>query len=487
MVWAVSALQTGREGQASRFLRYPSEAATSDISSKYAMHPWKLETLVNELLAQPKAQIRQGKNRRLNCQFFEAIASVNHALTKLEDAEDGLTLQRVDVLREMHRLIQRQLEWQVGRGANAQRLYRSGYIYGGQKAQAFFAEKNKLTVNEFSFACLMLRSLYEKNPIIHNTGGMESIGISKEALDATFDLITIPHPAARDKARTLRSPPGHVSYKRSLLREYPCISFDLHNRHALAPLVELLVLRSTTGLFYDMIKGGSDIRNEIASRYECYSYELLTEMLPSYEVNQSYEYSLRKGFPSNSPDVMVSDHAGISLIFECKATRMSYEARFSENPVVDAARGYEEIAKGVFQIWKFVSHHRRGILPTSSINTDAKGVVLTLDPWLSMARPMKEDVLQIARRICAEKDPDITSADHIPIIFCPIEELEFTLLDATERSFFDAIQAASRKDFDGWQLSGVHREIAPNRTERRLYPFRDRIGEVWPWWDSIDI
>ncbi len=487
MVWSVSALQTGREDQARRFLRYPKEAATSDISSEYAIHPWKLETLVNELLAQPKAPIRRGKNRRLNCQSFEAVVRVNNVLTALEDAEDGLTLQRIDVLREMHRLAQRQFEWQRSLILNEQQLYRSGYIYGGQKAQSFFSKHNGITVSDFSLACFALRSLYEKHPLVRNTGGMKSIGISEEALDATFHLISIPHQAARDKARVLRSAPGHISYKRSLLREYPCISFDSHNRHAIAPLLELITLRSTTGLFYDMIKGGSDIRNEIASRYERYSTELLEELLPSYEVRQSYEYSLRKGFPSNSPDIMVSDHNGIALIIECKATRMSYEARFAENPIIEAARGYEEIAKGVFQIWKFVSHHRRGLLPPTNINAEAKGMVLTLDPWLSMARSMKEDVLQLAMQIGAEKDPAITSADRIPIIFCAIDELEFTLLEATERSFFDAITAACLDDFNGWQLSGIHREIAPDIKERRPYPFRDQIGDVWPWWDRVGI
>ena len=174
MVWSVSALQTGRENQARPFLTYPKEAATSDISSKYAIHPWKLETIVNELLAKPKAPIRPGKNRRLNCQSFEAMARVNNVLTALEDAEDGLTLQRVDVLREMHRLAQRQFEWQRGFLSNAQ-LYRSGYIYGGPKAQSFFANHNGVTVSDFSLACCALRSLLQVLPRVTSISRLKTI------------------------------------------------------------------------------------------------------------------------------------------------------------------------------------------------------------------------------------------------------------------------------------------------------------------------
>ena len=88
---------------------------TTDIASTLAVYPWKLETMLNEVLTTPKLKLRPNRpNRRLDCRQFEAIARVANALTGLENAEDGLTLRRIDILREIHRLGQRQFEWQRG-------------------------------------------------------------------------------------------------------------------------------------------------------------------------------------------------------------------------------------------------------------------------------------------------------------------------------------------------------------------------------------
>ena len=138
MIWSVVAVQSGRPNKALPFLKFPLEAATEDISSKFAIYPWKLETLVNELLATPKRPVRsKGPTRILDCTKFAAVSRLNHHLSEWESAEDGLTLQRVDVLREMHRLLQRQVEWQRG-FLSGRHLYRAHFIYGGDKSKLFF-------------------------------------------------------------------------------------------------------------------------------------------------------------------------------------------------------------------------------------------------------------------------------------------------------------------------------------------------------------
>jgi hypothetical protein len=140
MIWATFAIQSGSPESGRPYLEFPPEAATSDTTSKFAVHPWKLETILNELLAKPKMKILPNlPNRRLDCRQFAAIACVTNALAGLENAEDGLTLKRINVLQEMHRLAQRQFEWQRGFLSYSQ-LYRAGYIYGGDLTRAFFAE-----------------------------------------------------------------------------------------------------------------------------------------------------------------------------------------------------------------------------------------------------------------------------------------------------------------------------------------------------------
>lgn len=102
MVWATFAMQSGRPERARPLLVFPPEAATRDLASKFAVHPWKLETMLTEVLTTPKLKLLPNHpNRRLDCRKFEAIARATNALTSLENAEDGLTLERINVLREI--------------------------------------------------------------------------------------------------------------------------------------------------------------------------------------------------------------------------------------------------------------------------------------------------------------------------------------------------------------------------------------------------
>lgn len=479
MCWATFALQSGRVESARDLLAFPPEAAVQDLTSPYAVHPWKIETLLNEILTTPK--VRLGPGRVLDCRQFSAIGNLYNVLTKLENAEDGITLKRVSALREMHRLTQRQFEWQRGVWSYPH-LYRAGFMYGGSLTRAFFEQIRGFTLDDFSLACFLLRAIYLRRPSITINEGV--VGLSKDTLRLIVNLISTPHRIAREQAQQIRAGAGHTAYKPSLFRKYPCVSFG--DGRTIAPLPDLVTLRGTTGIFYDVISSPDNVRNEISGRFETYCREFLEATLPGLGITGSYKYQARKGQNHESPDVLLYENGELSVIFECKATRMSYQARFSEDPIADEQRGYMEIARGVFQIWRFASHVRRGILSKERIRTDVKGVVLTLDTWLSMANAMQSDVFKLARRIAAEKDPEITEDDLIGVTFCPIEDLEQTVSKATPASLLTAVRAATEKRFQGWMLSSVHREVAPHVRENTEYPFANRIGEVLPWWNSLE-
>tara|TARA_R110000782_G_C14800919_1_gene411837 strand:+ start:413 stop:1954 length:1542 start_codon:yes stop_codon:yes gene_type:complete len=483
MMWSIHAAQTGREDKARPFLEFPKEAATTDMASKYAVHPWKCETLLNEALATPKQKITPGNTfKTLNCRTFSSIALALNTLTKLEDAEDGLTLKRVSVLNELHRLSQRQFGWQMGLITLAG-LYRSGFIYGGPKTKLFFESTNEFSLNEFSLACFAIRAALEDKPAIVRDIDLSSIGISEKKREDILNTISIRHTEARKKASTLRNTKKHTGYKKSLFREYPCVSFGQNGERIHGPLPDLVLLRSTSGVFYDVINGGGDVRNEISSRFERYCIEFLQCTLLTARVRASFKYQFTKRQQIDSPDILVSANKGpVSLIIECKARRLSYEARFSEDPVSEARDAYNELSKGLFQIWRFVAHQRLGLIPNEPISADVRGIVLTLDTWLSAASVMQDEVFELAN-LRASEDANITEEDRIPVIFCPIGDLEQTLGVSTDSSFFETVFAATDDKFKGWSLSGVHRELGLDRSStEKKYPFADRMADVFPWW-----
>lgn len=271
-----------------------------------------------------------------------------------------------------------------------------------------------------------------------------------------------------------------MGYRKSLLRTHPLIAFKTY---AIAPLLDLVLLRGTSGIFYDTVGPGA-VRNEISDRFEGYCADLIRAMLPDVVVERSFKYRAGKHLV-DAPDILLFKDEALSVVLECKATRMSYDARFGEDPLIGDSQGYEQIAKGVFQIWQFVSRKRRGLLPHIRFAEGVRGVVLTLDTWLSHGAVLREDILGLARRLCSQKDCEIAEIDQIPITFVPIDDLENTLAIATAASFFDAVRAATEPTYRGYMLETVHNAIAPDQTEQRDYPFVDRVGDVYPWWGPL--
>ena len=269
MCWAMNAVQTSRAHAASGLLEFPPETVTEDLASRWKIHPWSIETLVNELLTVPKHPRMLTGSRVLNCSKFASMRSCYNALHGLENAEDGIALGRVNVLREMHRLAQRQIEWQRGFW-NVPHLYRSAYIFGGEQASSHFSVAKGFTLHDFSLACTIFLGLFQNKPSIIINGGALKLG--KEVLEAAMMNISLPISEARAQAAAIRGRVGHTSYKPSLLRLYPCVRFE--DRYV-APLPELVTVRSTTGVFYDMVSGPSAVRREIGCRFEIYCRESL--------------------------------------------------------------------------------------------------------------------------------------------------------------------------------------------------------------------
>ena len=92
---------------------------------------------------------------------------------------------------------------------------------------------------------------------------------------------------------------------------------------------------------------------------------------------------------------------------------MSFSDKFAESEY--AGRGYDEIAKAVFQIWRFVAHCR--LRQTQhEVPTGAVGVVILLDSWMTMVLDARQEVLKRAEARCCS-EPAISTADKIDIAF----------------------------------------------------------------------
>lgn len=315
---------------------------------------------------------------------------------------------------------------------------------------------------------------------------MHEVGITPEALKAAFRLLCISLEDAQKEAHLLRRTIGDrhrrlpVAYQPSVLRKFPMISFGGGNGRLRAPLPELILLRVTTGLYYDLVGGGGELRNEVSRRFEDYCHKLLSAMLPKLRVSQSHQYRFQSNLV-DSPDLLIANEGKLALVVECKATKLTFGAQFANDPIGEASAGYDELAKGIFQIWRYFSHVRRGIV-AAEVSLEARGVILTHDTWLVLSRELQDDLLERANAL-ANKDTEISGDDKRKVVFCAVQELEGLLMVSDEQRFLSAIVAATEDRFVGWQLPNVHREIGNDLEQIKPYPFDPE--EVLPIWKTL--
>jgi hypothetical protein len=476
MLWCVHALATGREDRAARGLSFPREAIGGGPGSEYAIHAWELETLVNQLLLTSK---RPGQ-RFYPCDTHSTASEFINYLRRLENTEFGLTHDRVDIFNELHRIGQRQFPWQRPT-PNLPDFYRPLYLYGQGAGADYFAEQHGLTVADFAKIGFALFGHFMRQPLIEGLPDYSVLGISEQTLVSALRLMTIDRPRAGPELLKLVEKSGSkrwpTAYQPSLLRRFPLIEYG--NIRRWAPLPELVLQRVTFGLYYDLLRPGESFRNEIAGRFEQYCTEYLAAQMPAFEVGREYRYPVpgRRG-GQDSPDILVGYRGELALIIECKATKLTLAAQYSDDPAIDAQERYAEIGKGVFQTWRFVSHCRRG-LTQHTVSSSTRGIVLTLDTWMVMSRPLQDHVMAAAH-LLADADPNILPEDRRSVVFAAVQDFEAVVSQTTEDTFLTTLASATEERFLGWLLPNVRRDIEGVSEIRKPYPFDP--GEILPWW-----
>jgi hypothetical protein len=186
--------------------------------------------------------------------------------------------------------------------------------------------------------------------------------------------------------------------------------------------------------------------------------------------------------PIATPDILMTDHNGaVQIAIECKASRMSVTARFGEPPEGD--RGYEEIAKGVMQLWRFFAQSREQIAPYR-LAPGAQGMILTMDEWFAGRSTVIPQIIARANELADASAHRIPVADRFPVAFCTISELEAVLSTATEESLRDTVRIGSG-DRQGWIFSILHQETPAEKTDPKVYPFEEALGALLPWYSQI--
>jgi len=485
LLWATHALQSDYAAAGRAYIdarTIPAGAITTEMTSNFFVQKWEIETLANEIMAVPKRRpSTTGRNRSLRCDSFQSSIQCANLLRKLENAEYASLNRTESVSIEMSRIASRQFAWQRGY-LNIPQFYRNAYVYGQGECSGYFERQHGITYNQFSQIGFMLFDAFNKGPVIQVNQPWHDDNVTEDEAEHVLTLIAMPFRDAAKLAQEKRKNTAPTAYRPSILRQVPCLRFGAYGERVRAPLPELIVERITSGVFYDVVAGGGSIRDDYGRRFEKYCLRYLSDTLQNFDWKPESEYFIKRQ-RYISPDILCKSSDKMEIAFECKATRMSQEAAFGKEPL--DARGYEDITKAVFQLWRFFSHSRRG--HTNFRVSDATvGAVLTLDNWLVMAKTIQDQVLEDATQMASKKDSQIIDVDRKPIVFITISELERTLPTATENTFKEALNAANAEQYVGWRLDSIHEDLLREREfETKPYPYADELGSLLPWWNNF--
>lgn len=339
MVWAVDALQSDREEAARRvFASYPPEAADSSMGSPYAIHRWELETLFVQLLLTPKQEFHAGGNLILDCTNFASMQETINRLRKLEDVESAVYLGgSFNIFNEMHRIAQRQFHWQRGY-FNVPQFYRFAYIYAQGQCADYFQAQHGFGITDLILTSIGLFASNQNAPWLPRSFSAPEIGLTEEIVQRAIPLLSRPISQARAETAAMieevnekHGKPIPTAFLPSVLRRYPLISTDENPNLIIAPITELILLRVTAGLYYDLIPGGQPLLNEANDRFEQYCADFIDVTKKRFSVSRSYRYDA-KGAQVDTPDVLVRDNEKVIVAAECKASKLTYLAQFSEDP-----------------------------------------------------------------------------------------------------------------------------------------------------------
>lgn len=490
MIWAIDALQSGREVAARKALsRYPPEAVMeSSFNSNFGIHRWELETLIVQYLLAPKRDTHTKNNNSLDCSQFDSIRKIINRLRTLEDLEAARYLSEdITIRTEMHRIAQRQFHWQRGY-FNVPQIYRYAYLYAQGKCAEYFRSTHDIEITDLIFAGFGLFAVFASNPWVKRDTSLPQVGLTSSIVQKSLQLMSASIDETRaEQSRTIakaqadHGSPIPTALLPSILRRTPIVYVsDLNN--LISPIPEAILLRVSSGLYYDVSVGGQHIINDANDRFETYCADLINAMMDRLKADKAYRYG-PKSAQLATPDILIRDHGKITCVAECKATKLTYPAQFAEDPFEVAKNQYNQIAKGVFQLWRFFSHIRQGLIE-ESLSIECSAVVITLDPFLLMAREPQDKVFSGANAL-ADEYGNIAAEDRKPVSICSIADLESILSSATEDSFLASLRASTQDKYQGWMLSEEHKDTGATREfgEPRRYPFD--LSKVLPWWSRF--
>jgi hypothetical protein len=384
---------------------------------------WELELLAKEVIINAGTAARRG----LTLRTWNTLADIVNMLKDLENRIYGHFGSPESVLVEMIRIAHRQFIWQ-GNPPTVTSLVRYFKIFNRPAIDGICRAVIGLDIWQTYMCGVACMGHFLQNPAFTLPLATNIDALPAELFDKFLALTSKPIYELRVLLRGEQQYNEKFAYAYNSLRAYPLVRMLYQGRPALVcPLVTLLFWRFTGGLYYDLISVPA-FAKEFGAGFQHYVGEVI-ERASSDGMQRlgEQEYVVGRA-KKQSVDWIVADDAA-ALFVECKAKRLTWDAKVSLNDLAALEADIDTMATAVVQVYKTLLDYLANAYSHFPVNVGRKifPAVVTLENWRMFGPVMMNKLAEaVALKIrAAGLSTDLLQ--RTPYAIFAIDELEIAL------------------------------------------------------------
>src|SRR5262249_45281301 len=154
---------------------------------------------------------------------------------------------------------------------------RYSYIYGQGKCGEYFKQTYGISITDLTFVGFTLFAAHQRTPWLQQPLGIPELELSADLVKRAMPLLVLSTENARTRTVQFNAQmaeqnggPFPTAYLPNVLRQFPLISTYEDLTRFIAPIPEILLMRITSGLYYDLVPAGAPLLNDANDRFEQY-------------------------------------------------------------------------------------------------------------------------------------------------------------------------------------------------------------------------
>jgi hypothetical protein len=408
--------------------RFPKEIEVSndylklDVPQQWVSE-WQLELLAKEVILNGSAVAKKGRALRT----WKTLSELMNSIRDLENQIYGAFNSPQSVLVEMIRIAHRQFLWQAN-PPNSAAIMRHYKIFNRPVIDEICRQKIGLSIWETYMCATACMGFFLDRPAVAVPFKVDIKALSVEALEKFFAFTSRPLSELQAKLKSEQQYNANFAYAYNSLRAYPLVRMTYQGGDALVcPLMTLLYWRFTGGLYYELI-GVPQFANEFGEGFQNYVGEVIEGACPAPMQRLGEQpYMVGKAQKRTVDWIVADEHA--ALFLECKAKRLSWDAKSFLEDLGPLEADIENMAAAVVQVYKTLTDHLDNAYPHFPAKDGRKifPAVVTLENWRMFGPVMMNKLTEAvaAKLNGAALPPHLV--EQMPYSVWAIEELEVGL------------------------------------------------------------